>query len=66
MATTLEARVAPQRCAGYEVLEQRDGHRAEQAVAGAGRGRKAKTNGAADVAGFTAAALCILAGREGA
>ncbi len=73
MATTLQARIAPRGRTGGEKSKQRDGHRAEQAVARAGHGlgdKKSKASAgsrAAVVTRVTAAALCIrAAGREGA
>ncbi len=66
MATTLLSdRFAPRVCTGFELLEQRDGDRAEQAVARValghrGKGREASRRFvAAAVRGITAAATCI-------
>ncbi len=65
MATTLQARIAPRRRTGGEKSKQRDGHRAEQAVARAGRGlRDKETKAGAQwravvVTGVTAAVFCV-------
>ncbi len=73
MATTLQIRVAPRERTGGEKSEQRDGHRAEQAVARAGLGlgdkksEAGEASRAAVVTRVTAAVFCVPAsGLEGA